>query len=229
MELMRAYAILGVGDDSSLEDVRTAFVTWWYLYSGNPISEAPEVGHALNAEDWDDPASMLALHELDMAWHAIEQAHVRRQAHARRTPSCAECGTSPAVRVSFTKTKPRGLRARTETVSAVLCRACGMDKFHAVQGETLRKGWLAPLRNARVVNRNAAEARALREFELSAAEGAAPIDLSLAEPHRTPLAKRIAPWLTSLAAIALVVGIAMPSGSGEHPEKPGQTTVASKQ
>lgn len=227
MELTRAYAILGVGDESSLEDVRTAFVTWWYLYSGSPMSEAPEVGHALSTEDWDDPATMLALHELDMAWHAIEQAHVRGSIRTSRKASCEECGSGPATRVTFTRLKPAGLRARTEVTSSVLCRDCGLDTFRTIEGEKRPLSVTAPLLHTRVHKRNAAEARALRQID---ALGSDVVDASaaLGDPPRMRV-KRMIPWLTGVAAIVLAIGIAVPaagSGNAETPP-PGQPQASS--
>jgi hypothetical protein len=213
MELTRAYAILGVGDETSLDDVRTAFVTWWYLYSGSPMSEAPEVGHALSTEDWDDPATMLALHELDMAWHAIEQAHVRGSIRTSRKATCEECGSGPATRVTFTRLKAAGLRARTEVTSSVLCRDCGLDAFRAIEGTKRPLSLTAPLLRTRVSKRNAHEARTLRQIDVL---GSDVVDASaaLGDPPRLS-GKRLVPWLTGLAAILLAIGIAVPAaGSG---------------
>jgi hypothetical protein len=226
MELTRAYAILGVGDESSLEDVRTAFVTWWYLYSGNPMSEAPEMGHALSTEDWDDPATMLALHELDMAWHAIEQAHVRGSIRSSRRASCEECGSGPATRVTFTRVKAKGLRAQNEVTSSVLCRDCGLDAFRTIEGEKRPFSIAGPLQAKRAHKRNAAEARALRQID---ALGSDVVDASaaLGDPPRLS-GRRLVPWLTGLAAIALAVGIAVPAaGSGGDNTPSGQQPQAS--
>lgn len=229
MELTRAYAILGVGDESSLEDVRTAFVTWWYLYSGSPMSEAPEMGHALSTEDWDDPATMLALHELDMAWHAIEQAHVRGSIRTSRKASCEECGSGPATRVTFTRLKPGGLRARTEVTSSVLCRDCGLDTFRAIEGAKSPLSLATPLLRARVGKRNAAEARALRQIDVL---GSDVVDASAAlgdPPRLSRSGKRLVPWLTGLAAILLAIGIAVPAAGshGSETPAPGQPQASS--
>ena len=59
MELAKAYAVLGVEDDTSLENARKAFDTWHHLYS---IS-APAVDW--DGSDWTDSTSVLALHELE--------------------------------------------------------------------------------------------------------------------------------------------------------------------
>src|SRR5215210_6760168 len=99
MELTKAYAVLGVEGDTSLESARQAFQTWHHLYA---LSE--------DAAGWNDTASILAKHELGVAWDTIERAHSRTANRWRRPPACEECNRGPALQVSFTRTMP-GLRA----------------------------------------------------------------------------------------------------------------------
>ena len=215
MELTRAYKVLGVAGECSLEDARKAFVTWHHLYSGSD-----EAG-------WTDQTAVLALHELDVAWDTVERAHARTAMRWRRPPACEECNRGPALQVTFTRTMP-GVRARTQSTTATLCRECGMELFEAVQRKNLRTGWwgvAAPFRNLRSVAGNKVEARVLRgigepqgrrpaapdRFVAAAAEAAA------AKAVRKSLkARRATPWITGIAAVAIAVGIAVPA-SGDHP------------
>lgn len=221
MELARAYAVLGVDGDASLENARQAFVTWHQLYSGS------------------DDASAQVLHELDVALQVVERAHVRTATRWRRPPACEECNRGPALQVSFTRTMP-GLRARTQTTTAVLCRECGLALFAAVQGKTLRTGWwgvAAPFRNIGSVTGNKVEARFLRALDepegrrpaapdrfVAAAEAAA----AKAPGKRRSRTRRAMPWVTGVAAIAIAVGVAVPAGGGQTPAPgPGTSTPAS--
>jgi RNase P subunit RPR2 len=228
MELARAYAVLGVEGDTSLEDARAAFVTWHQLYS---VSD--------DASGWDDDASAQARHELDVALQVVERAHARTATRWRRPPACEECNRGPALQVSFTRTMP-GLRARTQTTTATLCRECGLALFDAVQGKTVRGGWwgvAAPFRNVSAVVGNRVEAKFLRALDQPQGRKPAAPDRFVAAAEKAAAAKgpkkarsrtrRAMPWVTGVAAIAIAVGIAVPAGGGETPAPGTGTTSAS--
>ncbi len=191
MELTRAYAILGVGDESSLEDVRTAFVTWWYLYSGSPMLGGtrgrPRAEHGGLGRPGHDARAARAGHGV-----ARDRAGARRAARSapRARRAARSAGRPGATRVTFTRLKPRR-SARPD--GGHLVRAVPRLRTRHVPrhrgGEAAAAG-LSSRRccNARVVKRNAAEARALRRSTLSAATSS-----TRAPPWATrPAASRVA-------------------------------------
>jgi hypothetical protein len=232
MELTKAYAVLGVEDTTSLEIARQAFDTWYHLYS------VAEPAADWDGTKWSDAASVLALHELDVAWDTVERAHSRTAKRWRRPQACEECNRGPALQVTFTRTMP-GVRARTQTTTATLCRECGLALFESVQRKNLRTGWwgvAAPFRNVSAVTANKVEARFLRG--IGAPQGrkpaapdpfvaAAAANAAAASKLRHSRTRRALPWVTGLAAIAITVGVALPAGGGETPaQAPGTGTSA---
>src|SRR3954469_9998083 len=69
-ELRRAYATLGLDDHATLGQARDAYLIWAALLAEPAGSESPEPAQAAARATAD-----LSHHELDLAWHAIEQAH----------------------------------------------------------------------------------------------------------------------------------------------------------
>lgn len=230
MELTRAYAVLGLEGDTSLAVARQAFVTWYHLYSLSAETSA----------DWDDTIATLALHELDVAWDTVERAHARTAMRWRRPPSCEECNRGPAQQVTFTRTMP-GVRSRTQSTTATLCRDCGLALFESVQRKNLRTGWwgvAAPFRNIGAVTANKVEARFLRGISTPVGHRPAAPDRFVAAAEaasaksaakRRSRTRRAMPWLTGVAAITIALGVAAPAGSGQGaiPQQPGTTHVAS--
>lgn len=233
-ELRRAYATLGISEDATLEDARAAYATWSML-----LAELTVTVDGAGAELASEPVAadggtqaLLARHELDLAWYAIEQAHIDGALFVRRARGCSECGRTPAVRVTLFSVRAQGLRTRRVTISALVCRDCGLDACARVQGDNLRRGWwgaLAPLHNLRAIVRNGGERRFLRRIDSPAVRRPAlPIDGDLYAIPRRRLGARLLALITGLAAIALIVGLAVPVASGEAPAQQPERSTQSK-
>lgn len=241
-ELERAYATLGVDPDASLAEARAAYEAWSALLGDDLFDAAgadPEGPGLPGQRSADQPAggdaeaalltTALARHELDLAWHAISEAHASGVLFLRQARGCEQCGATPAVRVTFTATRPGVIRARVESTPALTCRDCGLLLYRQIQSTTLRRGWwgvTAPVRNARAVTRNATEARFLRRIDppthRNPRAAAAAERLAAADPGPAPgrLARgRVTAWLTAFGAAALIVGLAVPA-SAPAPEPP---------
>ena len=187
-ELRRAYATLGLDERASLADARIAYLTWVTLVSDPPA--APADGES--DESVDAPIDLIH-HELDLAWHAIEEAHELGVLFPRQSRGCQRCGTNPAVRVSPHRVAPGRVRRRVVSDSSVLCRACGMKAVRNARRECLRSGWwglLAPFANLRALTRNSTELAFLRRMPQaepkSAAQGGIARDQPGAGPGRAP-------------------------------------------
>ncbi len=238
-ELRRAYATLGISDSATLEEARTAYSTWSMLLadlavvtdgssgadvSGEARARTPEQAHA---------QAMFARHELDLAWYAIEQAHIDGALFVRRARGCSECSRTPAVRITLHSARGNGFRTRRATVSALVCRECGLAAIARVQRENRRHGWwgiLAPAWTAQAITRNSGERRFLRRVDAPPRRSApAPRvseeDLYLFAPRRRSV--RVLGWITGLAAIAMTVGMAVPAASGDPDVPPPASTSSS--
>lgn len=231
-ELRRAYATLGLDDDATLAQARDAYLIWAALLSETATEQNHDAGNSAAARA---VSADLCHHELDLAWHAIEQAHEHGVLFPRRARGCRQCTATPAVRVSLHSVAPGGLRARSTVHNALLCRTCGLATYQRVQRETLRRGWwgvLAPFANLRAITRNHTEKVFLRRLEPSVprqhrraarltqrAEGA--------ENYGGWAGNRMAAWLTALAAIALIVGIVLPTGNAPEQPTPHGSVAAS--
>jgi hypothetical protein len=254
-ELRRAYATLGLADNATLTEARDAYLTWVGLL-GDAFVEP-------GTEDQFVPLDLLH-HELDLAWHAIEQAHQFGLVFPRQVRGCEECAGSPAVRIKLHRVEPGGFGPRVRTTEALLCRDCGLRACRRTQLVTLRRGWwgvLAPFANLRAMSKNSTERAFLSRLEPAvprALPGSGPL---LQVPSELPAGRRTEipaqptrarrgpvraaaktpaaavrgrrptappveperrrrparnwalPWLAGLAAIAVTVGIALPSGS----------------
>jgi len=223
-ELRRAYATLGLDDHATLTQARDAYLIWAALLT-EPLTPTDDDTTAALAA-----STNLCHHELDLAWHAIEQAHEHGVLFPRRPRGCQQCAATPAVRVSLHSVAPGGVRARSTVHNALLCRACGLAAYKRVQRETTRRGWwgvLAPFANLRAIARNSTEKAFLRRVEPSVPR----------QPRRSRLAQsverrnyrggwagnRMAAWLVALAAIALIVGIVLPTGNAPQQVTPGHS------
>jgi hypothetical protein len=233
-ELRRAYATLGVSENATLEEARAAYATWSTLLadlavvvdgSGAELS-AEAAARAEHPSQSSRDHALFARHELDLAWYAIEQAHIDGALFVRRARGCSECGRTPAVRITIASVRGAGLRTRKATVSALVCRDCGLDTVARVQRDNLRHGWwgvLAPLWTVQAISRNAGERRFLRRVDAPPRRRPAPAP-RVSEEHlyteqRRPRSVRVLAWLTGLAAIAMTVGMAVPAHSGD-PDTP---------
>jgi hypothetical protein len=67
-ELRRAYATLGLVEHATPTQIRNAYLTWVDLLEGGVASKSTYAEQA---------STDLSRHALDLAWHAIEQAHTR--------------------------------------------------------------------------------------------------------------------------------------------------------
>lgn len=227
-ELRRAYATLGLDDDATLGQARDAYLIWAALFSETAAEQSGQDSKAAASAD-------LCHHELDLAWHAIEQAHEHGVLFPRRARGCQQCSATPAVRVSLHSVAPGGLRARSTVHNALLCRGCGLAAYKRVQRETVRRGWwgvLAPFANLRAITRNHTEKVFLRRLEPSVPRQqrrAARLHEHLDGPD--PLSawagKAMVVWLTALAAIALIVGIVLPAGNAPQQLAPAGSVGAS--
>jgi hypothetical protein len=229
-ELRRAYATLGLDDHATLNQARDAYLIWAALLS-EPFTTEPEEQAQAAARA---AAADLSHHELDLAWHAIEQAHEHGVLFPRRPRGCQQCAATPAVRVTLHSVAPGGFRARTTVHNALLCRTCGLEAYARVQRETKRRGWwgvLAPFANLRAIARNSTERAFLRRVEPTVPRqprrGRRADQLGRREVQSSWNANRVAVWLTVLAAIALIVGIAFPGGNAPQQVVPGGSTAAS--
>lgn len=235
-ELRRAYATLGVGEDATLEEARAAYATWALLLKDLAVVGDTSGGAATGATDSETPdpspeQAVFARYELDLAWYAIEQAHIDGPLFVRRARGCTECGRTPAVRVSFYSVRGAGLRTRRATVSALVCRECGLEAIARVTRDNRMRGWwspLAPFFTLHAMVRNAGERRFLRRVDApprraTPAPRPAEEDLYLVRPRRRGV--RILGWLTGITAVAMTVGMAVPASSGDVPEAPIQSSA----
>jgi len=225
-ELRRAYATLGLDDHATLAQARDAYLIWAALLAEPFTAEAEEQAQAAAR------AADLSHHELDLAWHAIEQAHEHGVLFPRRPRGCQQCAATPAVRVSLHSVAPGGFRARKTMHNALLCRTCGLETYRRVQQETMRRGWwgvLAPFANLRAITRNSTEKAFLRRVEPSLPRQSRLGSRRPAAGRRGSAweGNRVAAWLLALAAIALIVGIFLPTGNAPQPFMQGTPTTAS--
>ena len=239
-ELRRAYATLGISENATLEEARAAYSTWSMLLTdlavvGDGSAEVDAEGPARSPEQAHVHA-IFARHELDLAWYAIEQAHIDGALFVRRARGCSECGRTPAVRITLHSARGAGLRTRKAAVSALVCRDCGMDAVARIQRDNRRHGWwgaLAPIWTVQALSRNAGERRFLRRVDAPPRRQAPAPRVSeedLYTIRRRPRSVRILGWLTGLAAIAMTVGMAVPASSGDPnvPIPADKTTSADK-
>jgi hypothetical protein len=242
-ELRRAYATLGVSDSATLEEARVAYSTWSMLLadlavvvdgSGAEMSaEAPSPSLAPSpapSPEQTPVQAMFARHELDLAWYAIEQAHIDGALFVRRARGCSECSRTPAVRITLHSARGAGLRTHRATVSALVCRDCGLEAVSRIQRDNRRHGWwgvLAPIWNIQAISRNSGERRFLRRVDAPPRrQPPAPrvSEEDLYTIRRRPRTVRVLGWLTGLAAIAMTVGMAVPASSGDaHTPAPATT------
>lgn len=220
-ELRRAYATLGLDERATLAEARIAYLTWVTLVAETPAPVVGEEGEGTASAPVD-----LIHHELDLAWHAIEEAHKLGVLFPRQSRGCQRCGASPAVRVTRHRVGRGRVRRNVVTESSVLCRGCGLTAVRAARSECLRSGWwglLAPFTNLRALTRNSTELAFLRRMPRPEKEKAA-IE---AEQTRQPglAGHRLVGFAAGLIAIALAVGIAVPLGSDDAPAD-GPTTAS---
>jgi hypothetical protein len=213
-ELRKAYVTLGLDEHATLTQARDAYLTWVCLldHDRTPIVFA-------------DPEARpdLLHHELDLAWHAIEQAHQHGVMFPRQARGCRRCGGTPAVQVTLHSVQPGGFRARTSTSSERLCRDCGLEAGWRTQRANLQRGWwgvLAPFANLQAIGRNSTELAFLRRLE--------PADRRRPRAGGRPAAATRLRWyqrrdisdrrgfalLTALAVIVVLFGVVLPVGSG---------------
>jgi hypothetical protein len=216
-ELRKAYATLGLDENATLSQARDAYLTWVCLLD-HPRTPPASV----------DPKAVpdLLHHELDLAWHAIEQAHQHGIVFPRQPRGCQDCGRTPAVRVNLHSVAPGRFRSRTRSTEALLCRECGLATCRRIQRENLRRGWwgvLAPLANVQAIGRNSTERAFLRRLEPPAPQARA-----RRRKHHDLKESRGFSLLAGLAAIALLIGIVLPGGSdsGTPMPNPAATTAA---
>jgi hypothetical protein len=235
-ELRRAYATLGISDTATLEEARQAYSTWSMLLAdlavvveGAAEAGAEAAASAHPSRQSADPA-LFARHELDLAWYAIEQAHIDGALFVRRARGCSECSRTPAVRITLHSVRGAGLRTRKATVSALVCRDCGLEAVAHIQRDNRRFGWwgvLAPIWNLQAITRNAGERRSLRRVDAPPRRRPPAPRVSEEDLYtikRRPRSVRILGWLTGFAAIAMTVGMAVPTGSGT-PDSPAPSTA----
>jgi hypothetical protein len=222
-ELRRAYATLGIGENATLEEARAAYSTWSMLLTDLAVvvegAGAESAASAHPSQQSNDHA-LFARHELDLAWYAIEQAHVDGALFVRRARGCSECSRTPAVRITLHSVRGAGFRSRKATVSALVCRDCGMDAVARIQRDNRRHGWwgvLAPMWNIQAIARNSGERRFLRRVDAPPRrQPPAPrvSEEDLYTIRRRPRSVRVLGWLTGFAAIAMTVGMAVPASNG---------------
>jgi hypothetical protein len=223
-ELRKAYVTLGLDEHATLSQARDAYLTWVCLldHDRTPIAFV-------------DPEAVpdLLHHELDLAWHAIEQAHHHGVLFPRQARGCQECTGTPAVRVQLHSVAPGGLRARTSTYAALLCRDCGLTAGRRIQRANLRRGWwgvLAPFANLHAIWRNTAELTFLRRVEAPTRRRAnvrrtAPVARGRWYKRRERMDSLGFGMFAALAATALLVlGVVVPFSGG--PDGSVSTTAA---
>ena len=239
-ELRRAYATLGIGESATLEEARAAYSTWSML-----LSDLAVVGDSSGAEAGaqgtegvgrsPEPAhapGMFARHELDLAWYAIEQAHIDGALFVRRARGCSECGRTPAVRITLHTVQSGCFRARRTTTSSLVCRDCGLAAVADAQRQNRRHGWwntLGPVWTVQALTRNAGEGRFLRRVDAPPrrpAPGPRMSEEDLYAPRPRRRSVRILGWITGLAAIGLTVGMAVPVATGDHEPPPPASSTA---
>jgi hypothetical protein len=224
-ELRRAYATLGISENATLEEARAAYSTWSMLLTdlavvGDSGAEVDAEGSARSPEQAHVEA-IFARHELDLAWYAIEQAHIDGALFVRRARGCSECGRTPAVRITLYSARGAGIRTRKATVSALVCRDCGMEAVARIQRDNRRHGWwgvLAPIWTLQAIARNSGERRFLRRVDAPPRRQAPAPRVSEEDLYtikRRPRSVRFLGWITGLAAIAMTVGMAVPASSGD--------------
>lgn len=222
-ELRRAYATLGLDERATLADAKIAYLTWVTL-----VSEAPSDTGDEESEPAAEPVLVdLLHHELDLAWHAIEEAHKLGVLFPRQHRGCQGCGQNPAVRVTRHRVAPGRVRRRVLTESSVLCRGCGLKAVRAARKECLRSGWwglLAPFTNLRALTRNGTEMAFLRRMPKP--EPRVKVEEQPVETGRAPglAGHRMVGWAAGAIAITLAVGIVLPLGSNSEDPATGPTT-----
>lgn len=221
-ELRRAYATLGIDENATLEEARAAHATWSMLLADLAVVVEGS-GAERNAHPSQQSAdhALFARHELDLAWYTIEQAHVDGALFVRRARGCSECHRTPAVRITLHSTRGNGLRTRRATVSALVCRDCGLEAIARIQRDNRRHGWwgvLAPVWNIQAITRNAGERRFLRRVDAPprrSAPGPRNSEEQFYFPARRPRSVRALAWLTGATAIAMTVAMAVPVSKGD--------------
>lgn len=228
-ELRRAYATLGISENATLEEARAAYSTWSMLLIDLAVVGDASVAEGANSSNEASARTpeqahvqaIFARHELDLAWYAIEQAHIDGALFVRRARGCSECSRTPAVRITLHSARGAGLRTRRATVSALVCRDCGLEAIARIQRDNRRYGWwgvLAPIWNVQAITRNAGERRFLRRVDAPPRRSAPTPRVSEEDLYtikRRPRSVRILGWLTGFAAIAMTVGMAVPASSGD--------------
>lgn len=114
-ELRRAYATLGLAEHATPTQVRNAYLTWVELL------EAGMAGTSTDGASTD-----LSRHALDLAWHAIEQAHTRGPRVPRQTQRTQEpttVGVAPASTGRPSSTRRPGRRGRATGTRRGLTRS----------------------------------------------------------------------------------------------------------
>ncbi len=223
-ELRRAYATLGLDERASLDDARIAYLTWVTLVSEAPASEARPEAEA-DAHATPAPGIDLIHHELDLAWHAIEQAYELGVFFPRQARGCQQCRAHPAVRITNHTVAPGQLRRRVLTDSAVLCREHGLAAVRDARRQCVRSGWwglLGPISTLRALTRNSTELAFLRRMK-----PATPARARMEPTGAQGLAgHRLVGWAAGIIAVTLAVGIAVPIGSSEDADPGTGPTVA---
>ncbi|HUR73288.1 MAG TPA: hypothetical protein VMZ00_03385 [Sporichthya sp.] len=234
-ELRRAYATLGISENATLEEARAAYSTWSMLLTDLAVvgDGGAELAAEAPARSPEKAHQAIFVHyELDLAWYAIEQAHIDGALFVRRARGCSECGRTPAVRITLHSARGGGVRTRKATVSALVCRDCGLDAVARIQRENRQYGWwgaLGPIWTVQAIARNSGERRFLRRVDAPPRRRApAPraSEEDLYPIKRRPRSVRILGWLTGLAAIAMTVGMAVPAASG-GPDTPAPSNPTS--
>jgi hypothetical protein len=219
---------LGLDEHATLSQARDAYLTWVCLldHDRTPIAFVDA-----------DAVPDLLHHELDLAWHAIEQAYQHGVLFPRQARGCQECTGTPAVRVQLHSVAPGGVRARTSTYAALLCRDCGLEAGRRIQRANLRRGWwgvLAPFANLHAIWRNTAELTFLRRVEAPTRRRAnvrrtAPVARGRWYKRQDRVDPRGFNLIAALAATALLVlGVVVPfAGSGSNVSTTAAVTNAS--
>jgi|GEM_PF-5164564 len=222
-ELRRAYATLGLADGATFEQARDAFLIWATLL-------APAAPGTAASPD-------LSRHELDLAWHAIAQAHEHGVLFPRQPRGCDRCQGTPAVRITLHTVEPGGLRARTTVTEALLCRDCGLAACRTAQRRTLRRGWwgmLAPFANLRAIVHNSSERAFVRRIEpmVPRPRSGGPDRVRQRGDSAGLARSRVVGWFAGIGAVALIIGVAIPAGSdptpghGSHSSAPSSSSTS---
>lgn len=235
MDILRAYAILGVDSSTPLDAVKQRYKMRAQMLHPDRHAGRPE----LHAE------AEAAMADLNQAWELIEDRALRGPSHDDAETSsvssneateelrppfegeCDLCGCRPAKRITLRSITGLLLGWRHQKIRPDLCRNCGISLFRETQSANLLKGWwsilglyvnlYAIIANAWAVERHRRTTPQPAYRDPSVVTPLPPGLESAASVFRRP-----APILSTIAALAVFAALGAASSSGDTSQSDGQ-------